>query len=102
MVENVTQTKSGITINVCVNVQMQNNIMCAKEIIFGILLHVVSKMVHIEEVLLMIQRLHVMKLKKKHKLLKYYFNKGVLTNFYILLCFLLTIKALLMPANIYS
>ena len=50
----------------------------------------------------MIQRLHVMKLKKKHKLLKYYFNKGVLTNFYILLCFLLTIEALLMPANIYS
>ena len=46
MVENLTQIKSGITVNVCVSVKFQTNMMCVKKIIFGILLHVVVKMVN--------------------------------------------------------
>ena len=42
--ENVIQIKSGIKINVDVNVK---NIIYVKKIIFGILLHVVVKMVNI-------------------------------------------------------
>ena len=44
MVENVIQIKSGITINVGASVKILKNIVCAKKIIFGILLHVVEKM----------------------------------------------------------
>ena len=46
MVENLTQIKSGITVNVCVSVKFQTNMMCVKKIIFGILLHVAVKMVN--------------------------------------------------------
>ena len=60
MVEYVTQIKSGITIQVRVSVKLQKNIVCAKSIIFGILLHVVVKMVNIFEILLMIQLLSVL------------------------------------------
>ena len=42
MVENVTQIKSGITINVVVSAKIKKNI-CAKKIIFEILLHVLVK-----------------------------------------------------------
>ena len=45
MVENVIQIK--ITINVGASVKILKNIVCAKKIIFGILLHVVEKMVNI-------------------------------------------------------
>ena len=38
--ENVTRIKSGITINIGVNVKFQQKIMRVKYIIFGILLHV--------------------------------------------------------------
>ena len=41
MVNNVTQVESGITTNVGVSVTVQNNIICLKMIIFGILLYVV-------------------------------------------------------------
>ena len=44
MVENVIQIKSGIAINVDVSVK---NIIYVNKIIFGILLHVVAKMVNI-------------------------------------------------------
>ena len=44
MEENIIQVKSGIMINVDVSVK---NIMCVKNNIFGILLHVVVKMVNI-------------------------------------------------------
>ena len=54
MVENVTRIKSGTTVNVGVREKTQKNIMHAKKIIFGILLHVVVKMVNMQEVLLMI------------------------------------------------
>ena len=47
MAEYVTQMKSRITIIVGVSAKIRNNIMCAKKIIFGILLHVVAKMVNI-------------------------------------------------------
>ena len=53
--ENVTQFKSGITINVDVRVKIQENIMRAKKIISGILVHVLVKMVNICKVLLVIQ-----------------------------------------------
>ena len=44
MVENLIQIKSEITINVYENTK---NIIFVKEVIFGILLHVVAKMVNI-------------------------------------------------------
>ena len=44
MVENAIQIKSGITINVDASTK---NIIYMKKIIFGILLHVVAKMVNI-------------------------------------------------------
>ena len=49
MVENVIQIKSEITINVNVSVK---NIIYVKKIITGILLHVVEKVVNIQQVLL--------------------------------------------------
>ena len=55
MVENVVQIKIGITINICVSAKIQKNIICAKRIIFGVLLHPVAKMVNFKQVLLMIQ-----------------------------------------------
>ena len=39
--------KSGIMIFVDVSVKIQNNIVCEKKTIFGILLHVVVKMAYI-------------------------------------------------------
>ena len=47
MVENVIKIKSEITINIGVSTKSQKNVICAKKIIFGILLHVVVKMVNI-------------------------------------------------------
>ena len=52
MEENVIQIKSEITINVN---DSAKNIIYVKKIIFGILLHVVAKMVNIWQVLLTIQ-----------------------------------------------
>ena len=46
MLESEIQIKSGIMINANVSVKIQKFIMCAKKI-FGILLHVVEKMVNI-------------------------------------------------------
>ena len=60
MVANVTQIKSGTMINVGVSAKIQEK-MCAKEIIFGILLHIVVKTVDMEKALMAIQ-LYVMKL----------------------------------------
>ena len=48
MVESVIQIRRGITINIDASVKIQKkNIFCAKNIKFGILLHVVVKMVNI-------------------------------------------------------
>ena len=47
MVENSILIKSGITINVDVSGEIQKNNTCAKNIIFGILLHVVVKIINI-------------------------------------------------------
>ena len=47
MIENEIQIISEITINVDVSVNIRKNIMCAKKIIIGILLHVVAKMANI-------------------------------------------------------
>ena len=47
MVENVIQIISGITINLGPNVKIQENFIYVKNIIFGILAHVVVKMVNI-------------------------------------------------------
>ena len=52
MEENVIQVNGGITINVDASVK---NIMYVKNIIFGILLHVVVKMGNIYQALRMIQ-----------------------------------------------
>ena len=46
MVEIVIQIKSGITINVDASAKIRENIMCAKKITFGILVHVLVKMVN--------------------------------------------------------
>ena len=55
MLDNVIQINSGITINVVVSEKIQNNLMHVKKIIFGILLHVVVKLVDMKGVLLMVQ-----------------------------------------------
>ena len=47
MVKNLIQIKSGITIDVGASVKIQKTIMYAKKIIFGILLHVLVKIVNI-------------------------------------------------------
>ena len=85
MEESVIQVKSGIMINVDVGVK---NILYVKKIIFGILQHVVPKMVNIniKKVLLMNQFLCVMKLKKKQKIFQQILMKKknhVKQNFYI-------------------
>ena len=85
MEESVIQVKSGIMINVDVGVK---NILFVKKIIFGILQHVVPKMVNIniKKVLLMTQLLCVMKLKKKQKIFQQILMKKknhVKQNFYI-------------------
>ena len=85
MEESVIQVKSGIMINVDVGVK---NILYVKKIIFGILQHVVPKMVNIniKKVLLMTQLLCVMKLKKKQKIFQQILMKKknhVKQNFYI-------------------
>ena len=67
MVENVIQIKSEIVTNVDVSVKTQKNIVCAKKIIFEILLHIAVKMVNIWQVLLTNQGLHVRKLLQKQK-----------------------------------
>ena len=59
MVENVIQIKSEITINVNVSVK---NIIYVKKIIPGILLHVVEKVVNIQQVLLTTKWFSLMKL----------------------------------------
>ena len=46
MAANITQIENGITKNGDVSVNIQKNIKCEKKIIFGILLHVVVKMVN--------------------------------------------------------
>ena len=85
MEESVIQVKSGIMINVDVGVK---NILYVKKIIFGILQHVVPKMVNIniKKVLLMTQLLCVMKLKKKQKIFQQILMKKknhAKQNFYI-------------------
>ena len=47
MKKNVTYINSGITIIVNMSVIIQENIMCAEKFIFGILGHVLVKMVNI-------------------------------------------------------
>ena len=55
MVENVTQIESGIKNCDDVSLKIQENIMCAKKLIFEILVHVLVKLVNIYKVLVMIQ-----------------------------------------------
>ena len=43
MVENITQIKSGLTINVDVSAKTQASIICAKRIIFGVLIYVLME-----------------------------------------------------------
>ena len=52
MEENEIQIKNGIMINLDVSVK---NIIYVKKTVFGILLHVVAKMVNIQQILWMIQ-----------------------------------------------
>ena len=49
-VKSVGRIKSGIFTSVGVSVKIQKNIVFAKRIIFGVLLHVVDKMVKMQEV----------------------------------------------------
>ena len=64
MVENVTQINIEITEEVGVSVKAQKHIMCAKSVMFGILVLVPVKMVHIPDELLRIQWFCVIKLQK--------------------------------------
>ena len=54
MVENVIQIKSGVMINVEASAKIREK-MCAKNIIFGILLYLLVKLVYIYKVLFVIQ-----------------------------------------------
>ena len=102
MVKNVSQIKSETTINVGVGVKTWKNIMCAKKMTFGILLHVFVKMVNMTELLLVIQWLCVIKLKRKKEVpTKPIPRKSTEANFYILLAFLLTTIELLITVSIY-
>ena len=47
MVENVTQIKNGIKINIGISVRILKNIICAKKVISEILLRVAVKMANI-------------------------------------------------------
>ena len=47
MIENIIEIKCGIMVNVGVSVKIPKNTVYAKKIIFGIMLHVVAKMVKI-------------------------------------------------------
>ena len=88
MVKNVSQIKSETTINVGVGVKTWKNIMCAKKITFGILLHVFVKMVNMTELLLVIQWLCVIKLKrKKESSNKTHSKKKYLSKFLYFTCF---------------
>ena len=51
----VIQIKSGIKINVIASVKIRKNVICAENIIFGILVCELVKIVHIWEILLVIQ-----------------------------------------------
>ena len=62
MVENVIPIKSGLMVVIDVSIKFQKNIMCAKKIIFEILLHVVMKMVNVQQILLTICWLGMMNL----------------------------------------
>ena len=53
MVENVTQIKNGIKINITVGANIQEK-MCTKKVIFGILLNVLVKIFDMQETLLTI------------------------------------------------
>ena len=46
IVENATQIKIRIAINVDMSVRNRKNVFCAKNILFGILLHVILKMIN--------------------------------------------------------
>ena len=67
MVENVFQIKSGITINFGVSAKIQKKMITENRIIFGILLQELLKIVNIEQVILTIQRLNVIKSQKRQK-----------------------------------
>ena len=70
MEENAIQINDEITVNIDVSVK---NAMYVKQIIFGILLHVVVKMENISQVLWLIQQLCAMNSSNKEK--KDYSNK---------------------------
>ena len=55
MAENVARFKSGKMINMDVSAKTQKTIMHAKRIIFGVLQHVVTKILNVYQVLLTIQ-----------------------------------------------
>ena len=49
IIDNVNQIIRGIMINLVARVKIQKNIVCAKKVIFGILLHIVAKMINISK-----------------------------------------------------
>ena len=76
MIANVIQIESRTMINVDVSTNIQEK-MFAKKVIFGILLHVVLKMVDMQKVLLTIQWLCAMKLKKQQNVFLRFLTKKV-------------------------
>ena len=74
MLENVTQIRNGIKINITVGANIQEK-MCTKKVIFGILLNVLVKIFDMQETLLTILWLCVMKLKKQQKVFQQILTK---------------------------
>ena len=111
MEENVIQINAGVTINNDASVFFffkKKKGIYVKKIIFAILLHVVAKMVDIQQILWMILWLGVMKLQrqtKKQKQFKQILIKKNATcetkNLYIVLAFLLITITLLIAVSIY-
>ena len=60
--ENTIQIKSVVMIRVAVSVKIQSNIVCAKNILSGILVYMIVKLIGVSKVLLMIWQLHAMKI----------------------------------------
>ena len=102
MKENVIDINRGIMINVDVSVI---NVMFVRNIIIGILLHVIVKIEKIQQGLWIIRQLRVMKLQSYNEKTKTNFNEKKeaykTQHFSILLAFLLIAIAILIAVGVY-
>ena len=108
IVENVTRIESGITIDYSLKTKNGKNIMCAKKIMFRILLHVIMKMTKYLRSFIYDSMTACDEIIESTKTVptkctptKTVPTKSTSTNFYILLIFSLITIALLIDVSIY-